>query len=438
MKRLLLALLLIPGLAQAQDRGNVFSTRAIRQFGLALTDSGLFGVPRYTTTLRPACTSSNVGALIRNLTTNTYQGCDGSSWGSLAGVAFGGASGGTATRVLFSDGSGNLADDADLTFSTDTLTATKIGSTTMTGTNVLTGRNTFGSAADAANSIDIGGTNNCITFEGTAADAFEGLFCGGNAGLDTTTSIPHLTATQTIALLEGSQTITGAKTFNAAPTFAVTPGAMTINDDGLICRGTACSVADGFNTSQTPDTMWLGLGTAANTLMVGEAGDRSFSFGNGPCGSSACTNPTVLVRDKDQNATDYIGVAIYGLAGKSVTTLTESAATSTMRIPVAANAGTGGTYYYTIFATDGTDPQVRQGRVIFSVTNKAATENCVLGTPEETDNTPTGTLTVTVTCDNTPANAVDIQLNAVSSLSQTTLEAYSRIDLVGPGEPLPQ
>lgn len=180
------------------------------------------------------------------------------------------------------------------------------------------------------------------------------------------------------------------------------------------------------------------MGTTARSLHVVESGDEGFDFNNGPCGTAACTNPQVIVHGKDQNTTNYQSVGLNGLAGRFVTTLTESAATSVARIPVAAEAGGAGMYHYAIYATDGSTPQIRSGRVILSVTNDGGTETCVLGTPEETDNTPTGTLTVTVTCDTTPTNAVDVQLNAVSSLTQTTLEAYSRLDWVGAGEPLPQ
>jgi len=118
-------------------------------------------------------------------------------------------------------------------------------------------------------------------------------------------------------------------------------------------------------------------------------------------------------------------------------TLTEGTVTTTMRVTVAAEAGTSGTYSYTIYATDGSTPQVRSGRVIFSATADGATETCVLGTPEETDNTPTGTLTVTVSCSTSPTQAIDLQLNATSSLTQTSLYAYTHVFLLGPGTVTP-
>lgn len=66
------------------------------------------------------------------------------------GVASGGGvvigaevDGGTATRVLFVDSSGNIAQDSDISFATDTLTVTKIAATTLTGAmTVQTGTST--------------------------------------------------------------------------------------------------------------------------------------------------------------------------------------------------------------------------------------------------------------------------------------------------------
>lgn len=72
----------------------------------------------------------------------TYYGLDGLTVGTTAVAS------GTATRVLF-EGAGNvLSEDSDLTFLTDTLTATKIvGSTSITDTGLTAGRVTFAGAA---------------------------------------------------------------------------------------------------------------------------------------------------------------------------------------------------------------------------------------------------------------------------------------------------
>lgn len=137
----------------------------------------------------------------------------------------GGGSGGVATAVtpgvttvtgcqnlvLFGDASQLLNCDADLGFLTDTLTVTKIGSTTLTGTNVATGRTTFGTAADAANAVDAGETAGRVSFEGSTADAFETRFGATDPTVgDGVILLPNLAAatTDTLVTLALAQTLT--------------------------------------------------------------------------------------------------------------------------------------------------------------------------------------------------------------------------------------
>lgn len=371
--------------------------------------------------------------------------------GQASGTTIGGVvSGGTATRVLFIDGSGNLANDADLTFATDTLTATKIGSTTLTGTNVATGRNTFGSAADAANSIDLGGTANCITFEGTSADAFEINFCGGNSSFDTTTSIPAVQATQTIAILEGAQTFSGIKTFSNQINFTAsgTFGPVLATGTRFVIGGNESQYGGIWSsTANTPDSGALFTGTLSNCIMVAETGDVAFDFENGPNGTSASTNPCVVVRDKDQNKTDYQAYSVVGLTGKYTVTLTESSATTVLTIPVADNTSVAGTLQGKVFASDGTNHQVRSMLLRYAVVNEADDETCALtdadGTTANAETNDgnvsaitSGTLTYAIACTE-GTNSVTITFNAVSSLTQTTLSFEGQNFHVGGGEPLP-
>jgi hypothetical protein len=102
-------------------------------------------------------------------------------------------------------------------------------------------------------------------------------------------------------------------------------------------------------------------------------------------------------------------------------TLTESSATDVVLVEVASGSGTGGDFEYAVYAADATNHQIRSGRVIFNAVNEAGNETCVLGTLEELDNTPTGTLTAAISCVTTPTNGVMLQINAASSLTQTTL-----------------
>jgi hypothetical protein len=147
-------------------------------------------------------------------------------------------------------------------------------------------------------------------------------------------------------------------------------------------------------------------------------------------------------------------VVVVGPQGPGVSTsvayktkaLTAGAATGIFEVPIAAGQGTGGRIFYTVFATDGTDHQVRSGVVSFAVVNKGATETCVVNgsndaatvNPAQTqDNSAvgaisSGTLTYTWGVSTTPANACDLQLNAASSLTETVLEIRWTVQLYGP------
>jgi hypothetical protein len=200
-------------------------------------------------------------------------------------------------------------------------------------------------------------------------------------------------------------------------------------------------------TALTPDNPALLVGTTGEALHVYERDDwfAGFDFQNGPCGTTACTDPELIVHSHNQDTTNYTALGAWGLAGSMRKTLTESSATAIVQVPIAASAGTGGTLNYCVFAADATDQQERCASIRFAITNKAATETCGMNPTtvnETTDNNAasisTGTLTYAVTCDTSPSNAVNFAINAVSSLTQTTLEARYSILLTGPQQPLPQ
>jgi hypothetical protein len=222
-----------------------------------------------------------------------------------------------------------------------------------------------------------------------------------------------------------------------------------INDQGLLGFGGDLTGRPqmGYYSgpSATTGTLWMGLATGDRTLHIGESGDKTTNVGNGACGTTTgCTNPQIALFGATPTATNYLNVGMYGTAGGTRKTLTGGAATSVIRIPVAASAGTGGLFSYCVFAADATDQQSRCGSIRFAVVNKGGTETCTLGAASEAADgsvlaaSSATTLTYAITCDTTPANAVDIQFNAVSGLTETTLELRGTVNLVGPGEPLPQ
>jgi hypothetical protein len=141
----------------------------------------------------------------------------------------------------------------------------------------------------------------------------------------------------------------------------------------------------------------------------------SLRFGTPYPGASSSTLQTIADRDFIRSAPK---------------TLTESSATSVIDIAVATGTVTGGTLFYTIEANDGTEYQARRGQVTFSAVNKSGTPTAAIGTATETVAVSTGTLTCTPTV-TTAAGKITLQLNAVSSLTQTVLRATWRVALDG-------
>lgn len=208
------------------------------------------------------------------------------------------------------------------------------------------------------------------------------------------------------------------------------------------------------NSSLTPDAAMLGLNATANSLHIVEDADftAAYDFNNGRCGTSACANPSVIVHSNTQAKNEYLHLshdttlahldAQSGANGVGQTafggakTLTESSATVVVDIPVASGAFTGATVRWTVVASDGTDHQSRRGESYVAVVNKAGTETCTVGdvgTPVVA--VSTGTLTVTTGQDTTGTNVCTFTINAVSSLTQTTLRAYYSVQVDGPGIP---
>lgn len=235
-----------------------------------------------------------------------------------------------------------------------------------------------------------------------------------------------------------SQTFTVAQTMN--------------NNIDLILAGTTIGTLR-HATSMTPDVPALLVGTTANAWHIYEFGDAASDLNNGACGTSACTDPGLVIHSAVADTTQYNHLAAWGRAGGALKTLTESVATSVIQIPIANLAGAFGKFCYTVKAADATDSQIRGSCIKYTVTAKAGTETCSLNTEAaltsdasitETEDgsgsgaITTGTLTYAITCSTTPSNAVDIQINAVSSLAQTTLNVTYNVNHVGPGQPARQ
>lgn len=288
--------------------------------------------------------------------------------------------------------------------------------------------------ADASGSVPLGPAVGFITFTGPT----------------TSRSYAIRDAADTIMTVGSVDTITAVKTFNVATAMA--------NDTAYGKNTNAAGAFYPNLTAPAPDAPGLAPGSTSNTWLVLENADAGFAFnGGGEAGTSAATDPGISIVSHNQDNINYRAYRFYGDAGKATKTLTESSATSVVQITVASSSCTGGDIFYSVFATDTTDFQVRRGHVSFQGCNKAGTMTCkVFGTdqgpagvggptlnPDQTEDgsgagvLTSGTLTYGWTS-TTGAAACNFLVNAVSSLTQTTLEAYSRFSLVGPGQVLPQ
>lgn len=164
------------------------------------------------------------------------------------------------------------------------------------------------------------------------------------------------------------------------------------------------------------DTAGSGINIAGGPG-TGTAGGGSVRIQTAPAGSTGTTANTLADRRV--------------FAAKQVT-LTESTATLVLNVGVASGTVAGGVFSYTIRADDATDFQVIRGDVPWSAVNKGGTITATLGTPIEVTTASTGTLTNTTTAV-VNGNTIDFKLNAVSSLTQTTLHAYVSGTLDGTG-----
>ena len=66
-------------------------------------------------------------------------------------------------------------------------------------------------------------------------------------------------------------------------------------------------------TDNTPDALVFNTGSASNSLLVYEFGDIAFDFQNGPCGTSACTDPTLIIHSHNHATDEYAALDYAGL-----------------------------------------------------------------------------------------------------------------------------
>jgi hypothetical protein len=243
---------------------------------------------------------------------------------------------------------------------------------------------------------------------------------------DAAASVPDSALSSNVALLNRDpQTWTGKQTWNR-------PAA---TETEQLFSGTTTS-AHYIRIQNTSGDLVLCLDSSVGARCVGGSAaysgaliniaDKPFYLGQ--------NNTTRMTIDNDSVtlATGTKLVTTNSIQGAKQKTLTESSATSFVRVDIASGSVVGGVIEYTIEANDSTDFQSRSGIIPFTAVNKAGTETGTLGTvgaATEVVAVSTGTLTNTFTIDTTPTNGINIQSNAVSSLTQTTLRINYRVTI---------
>lgn len=179
-------------------------------------------------------------------------------------------------------------------------------------------------------------------------------------------------------------------------------GILKLWDDQATTQATEIKAGNGSGTDKDGSSLSIEGGQSTGTGRGGPVIGRT-----SPSGTTSSTKNAYSER--------------YHYPAKAVT-LTESSATTVATIACASGKFVGGQCVVTVNADDGTDFQCRTLRFTVSAVNKGGTVTAGIDTPSEAVAASTGTLTATITAV-ANGNAVDLKVNATSSLTQTTLNA---------------
>lgn len=108
-------------------------------------------------------------------------------------------------------------------------------------------------------------------------------------------------------------------------------------------------------------------------------------------------------------------------------TLTNSSANNVVDVALPTLTGTAGMIRYEVYATDGTDVQVRRGSMQYSAVNKSGTYTSETAVTAEAASCSAGTLTATWGIAN-GTNKITVQVTPTSSLTTTTLYLCYQIE----------
>jgi hypothetical protein len=222
--------------------------------------------------------------------------------------------------------------------------------------------------------------------------------------------------------------------------------------DGILTIGNGTAASPSVQFTADADGSGTGIyRSGANTLDIANNGTQTYSFG--VSGMSTANSASITVTGSgtfaapdgtaalpsyrfnssgstgfsyNTTANDALVTSKGGVARTVVTgdrTLTDATATTIFQIAIANAEVTNLQVHYSVTAVNGTpDYQGITGTFYVSIVNKSATETCSTITEAgETSAVSAGTITFTATCDTSPANAVNIQVNSDSSLTTPTI-----------------
>ncbi len=394
------------------------STQSVERLRLTGAGSAMFNVPLVTSAGVVASFTATPPAAIATAqagVSNTIAASAAVAGSSVAGAAAGGSvaiTAGAAARLTSGNANGG---NIILTPGTGIGTGTRgYVSAPGGGTNsTAIGVSSIASGADSTvygHTASVGGNNYSSAFcYGATVGGVASIAIGRNATIGAHNGAIALGNGATTS--SGNQFVVGGPSTGAgnAPITSVYIGSGVTDSSAqsIVMHATGGS---GTNNAGGNYTIAGGIGT-------GTAAGGSVRVQTTPSGASGSSANTLADR--------------FVFAAKQVT-LTESTDTLVLNAGVASGTVAGGVLWYTIRADDGTDFQVLRGRILWSGVNKAGTVTTTLGTAEEITTTSTGTLTNTVTAV-ANGNSIDLKLNAVSSLTQTTLYAFVSSQMDGQG-----
>lgn len=205
----------------------------------------------------------------------------------------------TSGRLVFSGAAGVQSDDADLTFATDTLTVAKIvGSTSITNSALTAGRLVLsGTAGLESDDADLSFLTDTLTATKMAPTLFTSTFDVANAD----TTVARFGAGQ--LSVEGVEvpTISSSSTLSNKTLSTAT---LTTGQSFIVGASTLGVV--GASTVLTPDGPILYTGTTPNSWHIKEFGDAAHDSNNGSCGTSSCTDPTLIIHSHNQTTTEWM------------------------------------------------------------------------------------------------------------------------------------